>query len=151
MHPREHVAKWRREATDHAGARATLSSLDLAFGMGGPSNAGITTRDDSAQLPSNHFGTFANTKITLPDGSWRINTISDDGIRVWLDEKLVIDDWTWHGPTNHSYEFKLDEARELAIRVEHFELDGYAILSLDIERVDEQGEGPQINTDGHRW
>ncbi len=138
--PREDVAKWRQEAADHQRARATLSSLDLTFGMGGPSNAGITTPVDAAQLPNNHFGTFASTKITLPPGTWRINTTSDDGVRVWLNEKIIIDDWTWHGPTKHNHEFKLDESRELAIRIEHFELDGYAILSLVIERVDEQGE-----------
>ena len=34
--PREDVAKWRQEAADHQRARATLSSLDLTFGMGGP-------------------------------------------------------------------------------------------------------------------
>ena len=134
--PREDVAAWRQEAADHPSAKAILSSLDLTFGMGGPSKAGISTLDGAPQLPENHFGTFASSKITLPSGTWRIKATSDDGIRVWLDNELAIDDWTWHGPTEHNYEFKLDQSREVAIRVEHFEMDGYAILSLDIERVD---------------
>jgi hypothetical protein len=62
--------------------------------------------------------------------------MSDDGIRVWLDDRLVIDDWTWHGPTAHDYEFTIDEAKSIDIRIEHFELDGYALLTLDVESTE---------------
>ena len=116
--PREDVAQWRQEAANHQNARATLSSLDLPFGMGGPSNAGITTKEDAAQLPSNHFGTFANTSVTLPAGTWLLRTNSDDGIRVWLDDQVVIDDWTWHGPTAHDYQFELAHPKKIMLRVE---------------------------------
>lgn len=134
--PREDVKAWRKEATTHQNAKATLSSLDLTFAMRGPSNAGIKTEGDAEQLPDNHFGTFADSSITLPAGKWRLKTTSDDGIRVWLDNKVVIDDWTWHGPKPHNYEFTLTQPKKIKLHIEHFELDGYAILSLEIERVE---------------
>lgn len=134
--PREDVKAWRKEATTHQNAKATLASLDLTFAMRGPSNAGIKTEGDAEQLPDNHFGTFADSSITLPAGTWRLKTTSDDGIRVWLDNKVVIDDWTWHAPTPHNYEFTLTHPRKITLHVEHFELDGYAILTLEIERAE---------------
>jgi hypothetical protein len=126
--PREDVETWRAEAGDDP-YTMHADDLDLRFGMGGLSEA----RHLPAVLPRDHFGTSARTTLRFPAGSWRIRTMSDDGIRVWLDDRLVIDDWTWHGPTTHEYEFTIDEAKTIPIRVEHFELDGYAILTLDIE------------------
>ena len=52
------------------------------------------------------------------------------------DDAVVIDDWTWHPPRTHEYDFRVDESRQIRIRVEHFELDGYAVLSLDLEPVE---------------
>ncbi len=134
--PREDVETWRKEAATHPNAKATLHSLDLNFAMGGPANAGIKTAEGESQLPDNHFGTIADSSITLPAGKWRLKTRSDDGIRVWLDDIVVIDDWTWHGPKPHNYEFTLTQTKKIKLHVEHFELDGYAILSLEIERAD---------------
>lgn len=134
--PREDFTQWRLEALTNQRANATLNSLDLNFGMGGPSNAGIIVEGDAEQLPDNHFGTFAESLLILPAGTWRIKTRSDDGIRVWLTYELVINDWTWHGPKSHSYEFTHTELKSIRLRVEHFELDGYAILNLEIERVE---------------
>jgi parallel beta-helix repeat protein len=126
--PREDVRAWRAEAGDQPYTMHG-DDLDLRFGMGGLSEA----KHLPAALPADRFGTLASTSLQFPAGSWRIRTVSDDGIRVWLDDRLVIDDWTWHAPTTHDYEFMLDEPQTIAIRVEHFELDGYAILTLDIE------------------
>ena len=129
--PREDVEAWRAEAADIL-STVHDESLDLRFGMGG--------LDDAKQLPKvlpkDHFGTLASTTLTFPAGKWRIKTTSDDGIRVWLGDEMVIDDWTWHGPKEHTYDFEVTKSRAILIHVEHFELDGYAILTLDIEAVE---------------
>ena len=122
--PREDVDAWR------AGAEGvkprTLPVLSLEYGHSGPEL-------NDGQTASDHFGTIASTTLEFPAGRWKLTSLSDDGIRVWLDDKLVIDDWTWHGPTGHDHEFEVSEARGLKIKVEHFELDGYAVLSLELE------------------
>ena len=89
-------------------------------------------RSPTATVPPDHFATVATTKVDLPAGTWRAYTISDDGVRVFIDRRKVIDNWTHHAPT-------LDEATvELAsgvhtVRIEHFEITGHAQLQFRIE------------------
>jgi hypothetical protein len=52
-----------------------------------------------------------------------------------MDEKLIIDDWTHHAPKKHTHDFEVTEPREVKFRVEYFELDGHAVLSLGIARA----------------
>ncbi len=128
--PREDVETWRMEAGDDPYTMHDRE-LNLRYGMG--------SLDDIKHLPTalprDHFGTFATTTLSFPQGSWRIRTVSDDGIRVWLNDKVVIEDWTWHAAREHIYDFALKETQDINIRVEHFELDGAAILRLDIEAI----------------
>ncbi len=127
--PREDLDAWRNEGERH-GASARLDHLDLRYGGGGPADLGIPA---FRAIPPDRFGTIARARVTIPAGSWRIRTVSDDGIRVSVDEEIFIDDWTFHPPKENSRDLDLAEERTLEIRVEHFELDGHAVLSLDIE------------------
>ncbi len=128
--PREDEAAWRRDG-EAKGARCELPALDLRYGSGGPAEMSRLC-PAAAGLPADHFGTIATAQIIFAPGTWRLETASDDGIRVWLDGKLVIDDWTWHPPKTHVHAFVVGAERLIPLRVEHFELDGYAILTLDI-------------------
>ena len=65
-----------------------LSRLDLQW-----------YRPRMPELPIEHWGLEATTIVDLPPGSYRIRTISDDGIRVWVDGKLVIERWSTHEST----------------------------------------------------
>ena len=133
--PRENVGAWRKEA--ESGVTYELPSLELDFGNRGPSDVrGAGEAVNTASLPGDQFGTIATTSIPLTAGRWRLKTRSDDGIRVWLDREVVINDWTWHAPREHAHEFTLDQDRIVEIRVEHFELDGYAVLEAAIEPID---------------
>ena len=42
---------------------------------------------------------MASTKVKLDAGRYRLSTLSDDGLRVFLDGKEVISRWNHHGPT----------------------------------------------------
>lgn len=136
--PREDPGELRERL---AAARAVrMDELDLHFGSGGPldvvgQNASIDDdlRRSLTALGNDRFGTRATTAFELTPGRWRLRTVSDDGIRVHVDGALAIDDWTWHGPTEHVHEFELDEAREVTIEVAHFELDGWAQLAVELE------------------
>ena len=40
---------------------------------------------------------------TYKDGHWSFRTISDDGVRLWIDDSLIIDDWAKHPKkSNHA-------------------------------------------------
>ncbi len=97
--------------------------LDFNWGAGGPEG-----------LAADHFATLASARIDLPAGRYEVRTVSDDGVRVLVDGQKLIDDWTWHGPTEHKKEIDL-AAGEHSFRVEHFEIDGWAVLQLGIRPV----------------
>jgi hypothetical protein len=131
--PREDPDAWRRARM--LGIPCRISALDLQYGNDGPSGIDLDPAVTAASLPADHFGTTAVATMDMPAGRWRIRTNSDDGIRVWIGDALVIDDWTWHPPKTHTHEFEITEPKRITIGVEHFELDGYAVLSLEIEPV----------------
>lgn len=115
-----------------------VSALDLFFEAAGPALAlerlGVVPGTDATVV--DRFGTRATTRVELAAGTWRLRTLSDDGIRVRVDGATVLDDWTWHASKEHLVDFTVEQARAVEIVVEHFELDGRAQLVVELESVD---------------
>ncbi|MBI3267449.1 MAG: right-handed parallel beta-helix repeat-containing protein [Planctomycetes bacterium] len=84
------------------------------------------------RVPADYFATVGTTELDFPAGAYDFRTRSDDGVRVWVDDRPVIDDWTWHGPTEDRGTVSLAAGKH-RLRIEHFELDGHAQLQLWIE------------------
>lgn len=85
-------------------------------------------------LPVDHFATVANAEFDVPIGDYNVDLTTDDGAKVWVDDQLVIANaWHYQGPT--SYVAKLHLGGHHKIHVEHFQIDGYATLKLDIKPV----------------
>ena len=55
---------------------------------------------------------------------------TDDGVRLWFDGQLVINDWVLRGPTNSNYTFNAEAGRHYAIRIEYYEHTGGAVAQL---------------------
>ena len=49
---------------------------------------------------------------------------ADDGVRVWINHKLIIDNWTLHPMTEYSGQIKLEAGKQYAVRVDFFESAG---------------------------
>lgn len=77
---------------------------------------------------ADHFATVSEGTLEVPPGTYSLELTSDDGVRVWVDGQLVHDDWTYHAPRLAEVEVELGGRHE--IRIEHFEIDGYATLVL---------------------
>ncbi len=135
--PRTDEAAFRAAA--EKGAEGKAEAIDFRFGSGGPSDLmkgtkpalGEAIRD--AKLPADHFGLVASTPMLLQPGCWQLRTVSDDGIRLKLDGKVVIDRWNWHAPTQDTYQFTLDAEKQVQVELEYFELDGHAEVSVWFE------------------
>ena len=121
--PRASSEKWKALLAGPPWHSERVPTIEYYWGRRGP----------GVDLPADHFGTTASTAVELAAGKWRATTISDDGVRVWIDDKKVIDNWTWHTPTEDSAVVELAEG-EHRIRIEHFEIDGHAQLHFMIER-----------------
>ncbi len=82
-------------------------------------------------LPRDRVALTADGEVDLPPGQYVIRTISDDGIRVWVDDDRVIDHWTPH-------ESAIDTAPvgggRHRLRVEYYEMTGFAELRFEILR-----------------
>ena len=133
--PRKDLDGWYAEAKKSS-LHAETSSLQFKYGNGGPKDLQLSPQiSKSEELTGDHFGTIARTRLSLPRGKWRVVTRSDDGIRVTVAGKRIIDNWTHHGPTTDRGEFTVKNSKPIEILVEHFEIDGYAWLSFDLQWV----------------
>ena len=86
------------------------------------------------------FATRATTRMRLAAGKYEIRTVSDDGVRVRIDGRVVQEDWTHHAPREHRTVVEL-AGGDHEIVVEHFELDGHAELRFDLRPLEEMKAG----------
>jgi PA14 domain len=49
-----------------------------------------------------------------------MQVVSDDGVRVWIDGQLVLDDWTGHTATSYTQEVSVRVGTPVPVRVEYF-------------------------------
>ena len=86
---------------------------------------------------------IATAKLPLTKGKRRFTTLSDDGVRVTVDGKAIIENWTWHTPAKNIGTLDLPADRTVEIVVEYFEIDGYAVLEFGpVPRAARDGAGP---------
>ncbi len=85
------------------------------------------------------FLSIANGSADFPPGKYEISVTWDDAVRVYVDEKLVIDEWN---PGKYKFDESPHQKIQLSLggnhrfRVEHVELGGFATLSLKIKPVE---------------
>ncbi|MEI7658840.1 MAG: right-handed parallel beta-helix repeat-containing protein [Phycisphaerae bacterium] len=138
--PREDLEKWHAERQLIPQAVVTVDAIDFPFGSRGPRDLPVF-RDQGAKAPGpDRFGMVCVSTMDLPAGRWKFATQSDDGVRVtasWatdagVQRRSLIDRWTWHARTTDAGVLELDRPQIVTVRVEYFELDGDAVLKLDI-------------------
>jgi len=119
--PRGDVAAWR------ALARAPVAKETVGVWTSPwPSEA------VKALVGTDHFGLVASTEVTLVEpGRYHLDVVSDDGVRLVVDGKVVHEDWTYHNPRTARVPLELAAGRhELAL--EYFQIQGGAALSVEI-------------------
>lgn len=61
---------------------------------------------------------------------YRFHTLSDDGVRLWVDGKLIINNWTNHGTTEDIGTIQLEADRRYDIKLEYYQGGGGAEIRL---------------------
>jgi hypothetical protein len=74
------------------------------------------------------FATLSTTNIDIAPGEYTLELTSDDGVRLYLDGKLLIDNWDVHEPETDEITVKLGGRH--SIRIEHFDAGGFAALDF---------------------
>ncbi|MCP4645283.1 MAG: hypothetical protein GY851_32875, partial [bacterium] len=122
--PRGDMDAWERIISAEPIHREQTGKIDYTWGGWGP----------KLGAAGDHFAVVATSEMTLPAGRWKLRTVSDDGVRVFVDGAKVIDNWTWHVPTEDVAEVDLADGAHV-IRIEYFEIDGHAQLQFFVEPV----------------
>jgi beta-glucosidase len=104
------------------------SQVDFSFGSNSPAPG----------LPEDQFSIRWTGKIIPPETIHHIGTSCDDGSRLYLDGKLLIDDWTEHGEKPISAQAELKPGKEYEVVFEYFEnrLGACARLTWDLGQKD---------------
>ena len=97
--------------------------VDFNWGVGAPGVGGIGTDNFSVRWTG-----FVTPTVA---GNYTLRTRSDDGVRLYLDGALIIDNWTDHGPTNNdSAPVALTAGQRYAVVMEYYENGGGAVAQL---------------------
>jgi parallel beta-helix repeat protein len=89
-------------------------------------------------LPSENFVLEATGAVDLALGEYTLRTLSDDGVRVWIDGVLVIDDWK---PHETALDFAPLAGGHHDLRVQYYQADGWYELRVDIVRGGDRSPG----------
>jgi len=135
--PRTNLPAWRNLSRGQTAVSGQTRQLTLKYAWGGPSEQNLSEAITAAKLGGDHFGMIARTQLPLSAGTWEFTTLSDDGVRVLVDGKPVIENWAWHGPTRDTGLLGLSEDKTVEVIVEYFEIDGYAVLELGLSHKPE--------------
>lgn len=98
------------------------SQIDFNWGGGSPNNSALGNNGYSVRW----VGYLRAPK----DAPFTLATRSDDGVRLTLDEFLVIDNWTNHSATVDQVNVDLDEGEYYRLELEYYENSGQARIEL---------------------
>jgi hypothetical protein len=82
-------------------------------------------------LPADRIAMRAEGTVTLLAGNYELVTLTDDGIRVFVDDKMVVERWDIHGTEVDRVPLTAGRHK---IRLEYFENSGWAELKVFIRR-----------------
>jgi mono/diheme cytochrome c family protein len=85
-----------------------------------------------AGVPADLFSVRWTGTITIPTtGSYRFRTVSDDGVRLWVNGSQLVNNWTNHAATtNTSTTVSFTAGQRVPVKLEYFENGGSAVMQL---------------------
>lgn len=101
----------------------TDANVDFNWGAGSP----------DAQIPADYFSARWTQTLHLEEGNYEFTVSADDGVRLFVDGALVINDWRQSAYVTRTGSVELG-AGSHTLRLEYFEQTGDAAVRLSWER-----------------
>lgn len=126
--PRHSDASWQATYWSNpslSGAAAVSrqeADLNFDWGTGSPDGA----------IPGDNFSARWSKYVEVSGGNYRFTAIADDGIRVYVDGRLLIDRWYDHPAETYREDINLSAGHH-QITVEYYEHGGQAVARLSWE------------------
>jgi glucose/arabinose dehydrogenase len=96
-------------------------TVNFSFGSGSPASG----------VQSDHFSArwlgFVQAQFTE---TYTFHTITDDGVRLWVNGQLLVDDWNMQNATEKTGTISLVAGQKYSIRMEYFDRTGEADANL---------------------
>jgi hypothetical protein len=73
--------------------------------------------------------------VSIDAGTWAFTVTGDDGIRLYVDDQLVIDGWKVQPPTTYTYTQPFASTADHPLRLEWFENEYGARVAFDMQPV----------------
>jgi beta-glucosidase len=72
------------------------------------------------------------TGTLTPDqsGTFQLGVTGDDGYRLWLDDELIVEDWSTHPPSTKTAAVPLEKGHKYGLKLEYFQAGGGAVAKL---------------------
>ncbi len=107
----------------------------LATTFTGPLSFNWGTESPGKDVPADRFSATFETTAEFAAGRYRFTTTSDDGIRLYVDGKAVLNSW-YAMSGSRSATVKLDAGKH-TVRLEYFERTGAAKVVLQTQALDQ--------------
>ena len=92
-------------------------------------------------FPSNIFSVRWTGQVRPRyDETYTFRTLSDDGVRLWVNGRLLIDNWTDHPSTTDAGQIKLEAGRWYPLILEFYEKGGDATITLSWSSASQRSE-----------
>jgi hypothetical protein len=95
------------------------TNLDYNWGDGFPAPG----------VNANQFSARWSRYIDVPPSDYRFSVTADDGVRLWVDDDLLIDRWHDQGATTYTAQKYLGPGHHL-VRVDYYENGGQAVIRV---------------------
>jgi len=102
----------------------------------------------ASSLPRDGFSARYTRSYDFRMGVYRFYLFADDGIRLWINDELIIDEWYARGPREISTEYITDYNGIYDARIEYADFAGDAVIRFSWERV---GPLPPPGPPFHTW
>lgn len=87
------------------------------------------TGSPAPEIQADHFSVRWTRTTSFSSGTYTFNAFSDDGVRVWLDNQLIIDQW--HDTANQTFTaVRSVSAGNHSLKVEYYENQGDALVRV---------------------
>jgi nitrous oxidase accessory protein NosD len=114
--------------------RALAASPAFSAEVGAWSSPWADRTDAERAVGAERFGLVARASVDVAGGLYELRVTSDDGVRVAIDGRTVLENWTWHAPTFDTARMELAPGRHDFV-LEYFQVDGGTALTIDLEPV----------------
>jgi hypothetical protein len=99
-------------------------SVNFNWGAGSP----------APNIPVDYFSARWTRSLNFQGGMYRFQAQSDDGVRVWLDSTIIIDEWHTATPNAFIKDVNIP-AGSHTVRVEYYEGVGIAFINFSVDPI----------------